>query len=50
MTESGKYCGKRILLCHYVFKKPSAAELSYEGMKTSAKILQININENKTNE
>ena len=36
MTKSGKHCGKRrncsflsnFFLCHYVFKKPSAAEAS----------------------
>ena len=32
MTKSGKHCGKRkmcnFFFCHYVFKKPSAAEAS----------------------
>ena len=30
MTKSGKHCGKRrnCSFCHYVFKKPSAAEAS----------------------
>ena len=34
MTKSGKHCGKRsarfeqFVLCHYVFIKPSAAEMS----------------------
>ena len=30
MTKSGKHCGKRrnLFFCHYVFKKPSAAEAS----------------------
>ena len=36
MTKSGKYCGKKekllvlnnFFFCHYVFKEPSAAEVS----------------------
>ena len=39
MTKSGKYCGKKekllvlnnFFFCHYVFKEPSAAEVSESG-------------------
>ena len=39
LTKSGKHCGKRrnfnvlcnFFFCHYVFKKPSAADLLYVG-------------------
>ena len=51
MTNSGKHCGKRrgnFFFCHYVFKKPSAAEVSESvHMRERIKPKSINIGKSK---
>ena len=50
MTKSGKHCGKRrnCTFCHYVFKKPSAAEAS-ESVYMRERVKVVIIFGNKKN-